>query len=309
MQGEPMRMMNACVRILRLGVPGRQHPWIKIPKPGAVAIAVAAALPLIMAGLLSSCSTDGGGHGLNVSEKMMWSTYPLVTQKGAATGFVINRRDKEAPGGVVPVVCTSVHVLETVGSKPLIIGVRMPDPKSGDAQPALVVFTPPKPQRRGEPFYVRHPQYDLAAFSLRLPEDITSIVTLPSSIEERMLPQRADALHSGVEVAFLGYPEVYPGTEGAFPILRSGRVASYPVGTAQAKGRFLINADVYPGDSGAPVFIAGGGKRPKLVGMITRRVGQDEHTFSHLAIAVDARVIRETLDLLAAKEARGKNEQ
>lgn len=300
-------MMNACVRFLRLRVQGRQLPWLKLltPRTGA-----AFALTLLMAAFLSSCAgTGGGSQGLNVSEKMMWSTYPLATQKGSATGFVINRHDKDAPGGVVPVVCTSVHVLETVGNQPLIIGVRMPDRKSGEAQPALVVFTPPKPKRRGEPFYVRHPQYDLAAFSLRLPEDVTGIVKLPSSIDERMVPQRSDALHSGVEVAFLGYPEVYPGTEGAFPILRSGRVASYPVGTAQAKGRFLINADVYPGDSGAPVFIAGGGKRPKLVGMITRRVGQDEHTFSHLAIAVDAKAIRETLDLLAAKEARGKNDE
>jgi hypothetical protein len=81
-------------------------------------------------------------------------------------------------------------------------------------------------------------------------------------------------------------------------------VASYPVGTAQAHGCFLINSDVYPGDSGAPVFVPGRGSRPRLAGMIIQRIGPDARAFSHLAVAVDAAVVRETLDLLAAREAR-----
>ena len=52
------------------------------------------------------------------------------------------------------------------------------------------------------------------------------------------------------------------------------------------------------------VFIAGKGSRPHLVGMITERIGASESAFSHLAVAIDADVIRETLALLAADEKR-----
>jgi hypothetical protein len=252
---------------------------------------------MMAAVLLSGCA----GH-MNVSEKMMWSTYPLATQKGEATGFVINLRDARVPGGMLPVVFTSVHVLDTVGRGPLIIGIRKLD-ENGEAQVSLLAFNPTGAQGR-ERFYVRHPQHDLAAFALRLPEEIAERAKMASFLDERMLARDGRHLRSGVEVSFLGYPEVLPGTEGAFPVLRSGRVASYPVGTSQAHGRFLINSDVYPGDSGAPVFIAGRGSRPELVGMIIQRVGPKAQTFSHLAVAVDADAIRETLELLAARERR-----
>lgn len=237
---------------------------------------------------------------MNVTEKMMWSTYPLATLKGAATGFVINRHDASAPGGKVPVVFTSVHVLDTLGKGPLIIGFRMPD-SAGDAQVSLLAYTPPEQKGKGL-FYVRHPQHDIAAFAMHLPPEIAGRAKVPSCLDEKTLSPGGRSLHSGMEVSFLGYPEVLPGTEGAFPVLRSGRVASYPVGTPQAHGRFLINSDVYPGDSGAPVFVTGRGRHPELVGMIIQRISHGTRSFSHLAVAVDVDVIRETLALVEASE-------
>ena len=68
-------------------------------------------------------------------------TYPLVTQRGAATGSVINLRDALARGGVVPVIFTSTHVLDTVGNNPLVIGIRMPN-AFGEVQVALLAFSP-----------------------------------------------------------------------------------------------------------------------------------------------------------------------
>jgi hypothetical protein len=254
---------------------------------------------LLLALLLPWSSTSCAGK-LNVSEKMMWSTYPLATLNGAATGFIINRHDATAPGGQVPVLLTSAHVLDPLGTGPLIIGFRRKDEK-GEAQVALLAFTPTPQSGKGR-FYVRHPRHDLAAFALHLPPELVTQARVPSCLDEKTLSHDGKSLHSGMEVSFLGYPNVLPGTEGAFPVLRSGRVASYPVGTSQAHGRFVINSDVYPGDSGAPVFIDRGLGRPELVGMIIERVGIKASNFSHLAIAVDADVIRETLALVAASE-------
>jgi hypothetical protein len=253
-------------------------------------------MPLIMPMVMSGCARH-----MNVTEKMMWSTYPLLTQKGAATGFIINHRNARVTGGVTPVLFTSVHVLETIGSGPLIIGFRKPD-AAGETDVSLLAFIPSK-QRGKEPFYVRHPSHDLAAFALYLPPEVAGLARLPSSLVESGIARNGKSLRSGAEVSFLGYPEVLPGTEGAFPVLRSGRVSSYPVGTPQAHGRFLINSDVYPGDSGAPVFLIGCGRRPELVGMIIQRISPTADKFSHLAVAVDADVIRETLALLTTRDA------
>lgn len=234
---------------------------------------------------------------LNTSEKMMCSTYPLITERGAATGFIIKHRDASAPGGVVHVLVTSAHVLETMGDGPLLIGTRAPDAAAGT--PGLYLAYLPPRSRGGKKFYVKHPIHDIAAFPIDFPAEFKAVAGLPSYLEEGMLAHAGKQIRTGIEVSFLGYPAVLPGTDEGFAVLRSGRIASYPVGTLQSHGYFLVNTDVCPGDSGAPVFLATGG-RLRLAGMVIERIGADARIFSHLAIAVDADMIRETLALVAA---------
>lgn len=249
-------------------------------------------LPLLV--LLPACAGR-----LRPSEQMMWSTYALATQKGDATCFIVRDPRTVLDGDEGAVVFTSTHVLDSVGDGPVIISLRLRNDQAEEEGVVLLGFVPPK-ARGKETFYVRHPRQDLAAFSLHIPPEFAWLVSTHSSLTRGTVLGKGSLLHAGEEVSFLGFPEVLPGTGGAFPILRSGRVASYPVGTSQARGRFLINADVYPGDSGAPVFLANGRGKPRLAGVITQRIGNTSSSFSHLAVAVDADVIRETLELLVA---------
>lgn len=251
------------------------------------------ALLLIMP-FLASCL----GHN-TAAERMMWSTYPIATVKGEATCFVVNDHAPTATRDGSAVVFTSSHVLDTLGKGPVIMGVRVLD-EEGAARMVLVGFVPPRlpGQQR---FYVRHPVHDLAAFTLHIPAGLAGLLDTPSVLTTRTILRGGKSLHAGDEVLFLGYPDLLPGATSVFPLLRGGHVSSYPLGTPQARGAFYVNADVYPGDSGAPVFLAGGG-RPRLAGVISRRVGATTRSFSHLAVAIDADVIRETLALLLASE-------
>lgn len=228
----------------------------------------------------------------------MWSTYPVATQKGQASAFVINCEDPQAPGKSSAVVLTSAHVLETIGDGPLIIGLRNRK-AAGGADEMPLVLIPEKQQKRQ--FYVRHPTCDIAAFWVRLPTAIKQQADLTTVLNDQLLKRDRVQLHTGDDVSMLGYPEVLPGTEGGFAVLRSGKVASYPVGTPSANKLFLINTDVYPGDSGAPIFISARDGRPRLVGILSSRIATHEATFSHLAVAVDADGIRETIALLMAR--------
>jgi hypothetical protein len=251
---------------------------------------------IIAASVLAGCANRAPGAlgaRLNATEKMMWSTYPLATRTGMGTGFVIARGGARGPAMV-----TSIHVLKTAGAGGFVVGSRVPN-AGGGADVALIQF---QPVHGRESYYTRHASQDIAAFAVHLPETLAGVVDLPTFLDEHSLISRAGVLRTGDEVSFLGFPDVLPGTVGAFPVLRTGRVASYPPGMPAAHGLFVVDADVYPGDSGAPVFSAGRRGHPELVGMIIRRVGTDRRAVSHFAIAVDASAIIETLRLLDSRE-------
>jgi hypothetical protein len=243
----------------------------------------------------SSCQS----HRLNAVEKMMWSTYPIATLAGEAAGFVVTCKDEESPEGVTPVLFTSVHVFEKARNSLMLLGFR--DQGEPGEQPLVSLLAYQPDAKSNQPFYVRHPLHDVAAVRLRFPPEIETAAKMPSDISQRKLMARHVQVRAGDEVYFLGYPDVFPGTEGAMPILRSGRVASYTGGLGSNGGRFFINADVYAGDSGGPVFVVRHG-RAQLVGIISQRVGPTKESFSHLAVAVDVATIKQTLQLLVGSE-------
>ena len=95
----------------------------------------------------------------------------------------------------------------------------------------------------------------------------------------------------------LGFPKIFPGTEGAFPVFRRGTIASYSCGSQADLEKYLIHTNVYPGDSGGPVFAARSRGAPALLGLVSERIGPKAGEVP-LAVAIDSTVIRETLALL-----------
>jgi hypothetical protein len=253
-----------------------------------------AAASLAVAVVLSGCAWNQQQpryNAANPTEEMMRSTYPLLTQKGMATGFIVLRRPADSRGKAVPVLLTAAHLLASVDHGPLLAGVRVRD-KSGEG---LAVALALAPRQSGAQFYVRHPIQDVGALILSIPSEYLDLIKLFPVIDENALyDDDGLAPRAGNEVSFLGFPDVLPGTPGGFPILRTGHVASYPSAELIANHRFLIDTDVYPGDSGGPVFTITHG-HAHLTGMIVERIGKQPNAFSHFAVAVDVATIRETL--------------
>jgi hypothetical protein len=257
------------------------------------------AIALVLAAtFVSACATGiGPGANLTSAEKMMWSTYAIATPKGMATCVVINRRDPSSPHGIAPVLITSAHVLSVAPHGPFYLVIRSPRIGSSP-QVGILEFQAPDPADR--PF-VQHPRHDVAALELHIPAEFANEISLPSFIDEKSIARRGDEPHAGDEISVLGFPRVFPGTEGAFPVLRAGKIASYSAGPPSDREKFLINTNVYGGDSGGPVFSGRRRGRPKLVGIVTERIGEKSGQIP-LAVAVDATVIRETLKLQAARK-------
>jgi Trypsin-like peptidase domain len=252
-------------------------------------------IALISVALSGCAELEVGAGRMTVSEKMMWSTYAIATSKGMATCVIINRRDPSAPRGVTPVLVTAGHVLAAAPHGPYFLAVRTPNP-GGNPNLAIMEF---KPAWFSKTAYTKNPRHDIAVLELRIPDELANEIDLPSFIDEEEIARRGDEPHPGESVCVLGYPRVFPGTEGGFAILRDGKIASYSPGTPHNGEKFLINTYAYSGDSGGPVFAdVARGRRPELLGLLTERIGEKPGQVP-LAVAVNASVIRETLQLLS----------
>jgi trypsin-like peptidase len=251
---------------------------------------------LVLAATLicNGCATVGK-EALRPAETVILSTYPLASSKAFGTGFLMAMKDRRAPGGVVPVMVTSTHLVKTAGRGAIYMPLRGFD-AHGNLSAAVVEVVP---ARKGLPFYVRHPVFDVAAFRVRFPQRMP-VPLLLTLLEEKNLESQAEP-RAGEEVVFVGFPEGQGTSLGMFPVLRAGRIASLDQSLLGLRS-FLINGDVYPGDSGAPVFRASQSGKPSLVGMVTERLGFGRKSPFPLALAVDARAIRETLHLLSESE-------
>jgi len=234
--------------------------------------------------------------GLASSEKMAWSTYAVATRKGLGTCVIVNCRDSTARSGVAQVLVTSAHVLRTAPRGPYFLLVRVP---VKGANPDLAILEIDISRECEHPF-VKHPRYDVAAMRVEIPAELSSMISLPSFLNERTIAQQS-AAHVGDEIFVLGFPRIFPGTTGGFPVFRSGRIASYSPGSQADRVKFLIHSDVYSGDSGGPVFAEHSWGGPKLLGLITERIGP-KNSRVPLAIAIDASAIRETLAQLHTSE-------
>jgi hypothetical protein len=252
---------------------------------------------LLVAALSDIGCTTLGKSGLNPTETMILSTYPLASRKAFGTGFLVAMKDKRARGGVVPVMVTSTHLISSAGRGAIYMPLRGFD-TAGNLSVALLEVVP---RRKGVPFYVKHPRLDVAAFRVRFPVGM-QVPLLLTLLEEKNLDSGEDP-RAGEEVAFVGFPEGQSTSLGMFPVLRSGKVASLDQSLFGLRS-FLINGDVYPGDSGGPVFRPSKHGKPQVVGMVVERLSTARRERFPLALAVDASAIKETLQLLAERKRR-----
>lgn len=153
-------------------------------------------------------------------------------------------------------------------------------------------------------------------------------IRIPDGVIEGVFPEELFAneetlakyeIHPGDELYSLGYPLGAEANLAGFPILRSGKIASYPLLPIKETKTFLLDFNVFPGNSGGPVYLAstnrayGGavhiGTTYLVMGLVSRERSVVQQTaildevrqrkFSlGLAEIVHASLIKETLQLL-----------
>lgn len=232
---------------------------------------------------------------LDMTVELIGATVELTAPRAdhlntVAAGFLVS---DPAPDGTPRVVLvTANHVLELMKEDEATVGWRAQSADGGwRYTPAKIII-----RDHGAPLWVRHPTRDIAAIPINPPPEFVK-AALPLSL----LPDAAasDApIAPGEEMMTLGFPEGLSANSAGFPILRSGKVASYPITPSAAYPTFLLDFHVFPGNSGGPVYTQPSNATPgRVTGVLTQEVEQDGQNLG-IGIVTQARYVRETLDLL-----------
>ena len=108
-------------------------------------------------------------------------------------------------------------------------------------------------RKEGKNLWINHPEVDVSAMYVALPKDI-DIALLPISILADDETFDKFEIHPGDELLCLGYPFSAEANKAGFPILRSGKIASFPIVPAKETKSFLFDFEVFKGNSGGPVY-------------------------------------------------------
>lgn len=216
------------------------------------------------------------------------------------TGFLVQA--PRADGSPRVVLITAAHVLERMAEDNVRVGWRtaLPD-GSWRFDPQPVPIRGPEDAA----LWVRHPDRDIAVMEITAPDAFArAAIPLGWLADENSFA--AYQVGPGDELLSLGFPAGLSANRAGFPILRVGRVASYPLSPVAAFPTFLLDFAVFPGNSGGPVFWTATARRrpgavepdhPFVAGILLQEVQVAEE---HLEIGVVAHAafIRETVALL-----------
>lgn len=164
--------------------------------------------------------------------------------------------------------------------------------------------------KNGEPLWHKHQEFDIAVMFINVPNGARK-----SSIPFSWLADE-DALNAyevgpADELLALGYPQGISANKIGFPILRSGKVASYPITPISKFPTFLMDFAVFAGNSGGPVYMSE---------RLRKRIGANDTHEAHfvmgllaqqvetsvmrleIGIVIHAKYIRDALLQLAQKK-------
>lgn len=179
------------------------------------------------------------------------SADPTTGESSVGTGFIVNHPVSENRSVALLVTCKHVlfngagHVTltfnkkETEGASSVKLGdtVKIGPTNYNDA-------------------YVEHEDtgIDIAVVNISSIIENNPLIFYKSLREENWADFNDEKLIPTADVIFVGYPIGFSDQLNNLPISRAGKIASHPRVDFNGKPEYLIDAQVFPGSSGSPVF-------------------------------------------------------
>ncbi len=245
---------------------------------------------------------------MDLSVQLMQATVQLEQPIGngmrtVGTGFLLTEAGPDGRTRIILV--TANHVLEKMAGPDAKVGYRF---ANADGSWSYSPQTLKIRDAQGRALWTHHPSRDVAAISITAPAAFAK-AAIPSGYLAADDTFARYQVGAGDEMLALGFPRGLAANAAGFPILRAGKVASFPIAPARIFPTFLLDFAVFPGNSGGPVFMSGPARhatgdpaqpRPDvefIAGMLTQQVDVNGERLD-IGVVVNARYIRETLDLI-----------
>lgn len=196
-----------------------------------------------------------------ISEQLLFSTVRIKTDKGVGTGFILQ---EETNMGTLLFVVTNKHVIR--GSKLTTFKFTRSDNETPPKNNPLLGGDTYLCELEGENLWFFHPDENIDLCLIPIAEIVNEAkkkneFLFIRSIGTNIIPSKEiiDELDALENVIFIGYPSGIYDSKNLLPILRRGITATPISVDYEGKPVFLIDASVFPGSSGSPVFIYNNG--------------------------------------------------
>jgi hypothetical protein len=186
---------------------------------------------LIMTSVVTRSSAEEAPKNelFEINTQLMETTFQLLGPSAKVPGettsgtvFLVGKPIGD--GKALYVLITAAHVLDDVSGDLATLLYRWRNEDGTYSQQPYQFSI----RENGKPLYVKHPAVDVAALYMRMPNSFSKIKLIPIGLLIEDSDLNKFEVHPGDELLCLGYPLFATGQYG-YPILRSGKIASYPL--------------------------------------------------------------------------------
>lgn len=247
----------------------------------------------------------------DLSTQLLYTTVPIWVQRtdgkqSSGTGFIY-MHPTEKKGSSIPFLITSYHVLEN--AEKILVEFAVGSEEGPDLGKSVKIELPIDKIR-----LYHDSENDISGIVIGpILNQVTDQKILFRSISPDIIPSKEviNDLAAVEEITFIGYPSGLFDEHNISPIIRRGITASPVWNDFDGEPKFLIDAGVYPGSSGSPVFIMNQGSyatkqgitmgsRLLFLGIISESIIRMEHdkqsTFLGLGKVIKSSIIKIFID-------------
>jgi len=264
--------------------------------------------------LLSLCGSGSpaAGDSLEINTALMHWTFRIsgpaaeVGKTEVGTVFVVGEAMTNQPSMGRYVMVTAAHVLSDITGDKATLDLRSKNDK-GRYQPVPYEV---RIRESGKDLWKKHPKADVAAMYVALPSFMQrhgAMLGAGLLVDDKKMLEFE--IHPGDELLCLGFPNGQTANDMGFPILRSGKIASYPLTPAKDIGPFLYDFEVFEGNSGGPVYFSqtgrlyGGGVHADVtIQFIAGLVSQQKSTIERRVTPIEITKTRRRIEVQEEEE-------